>query len=99
MKQPSCSPQSFYYSIKSKDNLKFLRLIQSSSLEGRVGGMVFSRKKRLDTCPVSEANSVQSLGSVPTGISLQAARPAAESYADTSCLLCSLENIGHSLLS
>lgn len=61
--------------------------------------MVFSRKKRLDTCPVSEANNVQALGTGPTGISLQAAKSAAESYAGISCFLCSLENTGHSLLS
>lgn len=61
--------------------------------------MVFSRKKKRDTRPVSDANNVQALGSAPTGISLQAAKSAAESYEDISCLLCSLENTGHSLLS
>lgn len=99
MKQPSCSSQSLYTSIKSKDNFKFLCLKQCSSLESRVGGTIFSRKKRLDTCPVSKANNVQALGSAPSGISLQAARFAAEAYADISCLLCSLQNTGHSLLS
>lgn len=49
--------------------------------------LVSAEEKILDTCRVSETNDVQAVGNDSAGINLQAAKPAAESYADISYLI------------